>query len=446
MAVGFSSTYGVELCTVSGGTTVSCGANNTGLSGTNLVPLDSTHFVVTKSTNVAEATVSGTSILLSSTINFDPDVNTNIGVVPVDSTDVAGFASAITALGLREITLSTSTFAQNYVAPLTIAGIATNGATAGGSVNVIYQGIVNGLSGLTTGSTYYSNSNGTLITSSLGFPLRQIGYALSSTSLFITSQGQAGSQPSPSTVLFADAIFANNFCITEGKSEPQALNFLNENGEQIASLDENGNLTIPGHLISADNFAPQDATTTASSTIGASFADASQALQSALSALGNTVIRVFGDAVYATTGIFDEIFVMVAHIDQADVQTLCVGNTCLTENQIDAVLQRTGVQASNATTTGDTAADATTTTDAASSTPASTITTDASTTDAAATTTDQTANATTTPAAPTITADATTTGATDAPATTTAPEPTPLAPPTPPSQPATSTAATSTPT
>jgi hypothetical protein len=59
---------------------------------------------------------------------------------------------------------------------------------------------------------------------------RQIGYAVSSTQLFLNTQ-QGSSSASPSTILFADAIFANNFRITEGQGEPQALDFLNENGQ-----------------------------------------------------------------------------------------------------------------------------------------------------------------------------------------------------------------------
>jgi hypothetical protein len=425
MAVDFTLVSGVELCSVSGGTTVSCGANNTGLSGTTLVPLDSTHFVVDSGLSVAEATVSGTSIQLSNAINFDPGGTSSIGPLAVDSGDVAGFSyyGGNVGQGLREITLSTSTFGTNWVNPLTVAGFATNAANAGGSVNVIYQGLVSGLSGLSTGSTYFALANGVATLSSVSG--KQIGYAVSPTQLFLNSQNSISL--SPSTILFADAIFANNFRITEAQSSPQSLLFLDQNGQQIASLDENGNFTIPGHLSSADNFAPQDATTTALSTIAASFEGASQALQSALSALGKTVIRVLGDAVYATTGIFQNIFAQNEHVD-----TLCIGNTCLTEDQIDAVLQRTGVQASNATSTENTAT--TTATHAATTTTQTSATpTDASTTDAAATTTDPTANATTTPAAPTTTIDASTTDATQTPATSTAPGVTPPARPTPPS-------------
>jgi hypothetical protein len=61
---------------------------------------------------------------------------------------------------------------------------------------------------------------------------------------------------------------------------------------------------------------------------------------------------MLGDAMYAANGIFNQIFAQTGHFD-----TLCVGSTCLTESQLDALLAKNGIQASNATST-----DATTTT------------------------------------------------------------------------------------
>lgn len=60
---------------------------------------------------------------------------------------------------------------------------------------------------------------------------------------------------------------------------------------------------------------------------------------------------MLGDAMYATNGIFNQIFAQTGHFD-----TLCIGSTCLTESQLDALLAKNGIQASNATST-----DATTT-------------------------------------------------------------------------------------
>jgi hypothetical protein len=159
---------------------------------------------------------------------------------------------------------------------------------------------------------------------------------------------------------FGDAIFANNFRITEAPGEPQALDFFNENGEQIASLDENGNFTVSGHLFSADNFATQDATSSVSDLITASFADASADLQSALQSIASSAVRMLGDAVYATNGIFENVF---AHRVIGD--ELCAGSTCINQQQLAAILAANGIASS--TPAGD--ASTTPSTNTSSSTP-----------------------------------------------------------------------------
>jgi len=52
--------------------------------------------------------------------------------------------------------------------------------------------------------------------------------------------------------------------------------------------------------------------------------------------------------VYATVGIFDEV---VAHRVIGD--ELCAGSTCIAQQQLDALLAKNGIQASNATSTGE---------------------------------------------------------------------------------------------
>jgi hypothetical protein len=56
---------------------------------------------------------------------------------------------------------------------------------------------------------------------------------------------------------------------------------------------------------------------------------------------------VLGDAVYATSGIFKDIFAQKGHFD-----TLCVGSTCVSQSQLDALLANNRIQASNATSSG----------------------------------------------------------------------------------------------
>jgi hypothetical protein len=189
--------------------------------------------------------------------------------------------------------------------------------------------------------------HGTLTTIITGY---RVGVALSSTQILLghdTGIFNEGSASFSNNQFFGDAVFQNGFRITEAKSGLQALDFLNQSGKQIASLDGNGNLTVSGMVSSLHLVAQQDATTTASSTIATSLQGASDALKTALSALGETVIRVLGDAVYATSGIFKDIFAQKGHFD-----TLCVGSTCVSQSQLDALLANNRIQASNATSSG----------------------------------------------------------------------------------------------
>ena len=91
--------------------------------------------------------------------------------------------------------------------------------------------------------------------------------------------------------------------------------------------------------------------TTAPSTVSSAtpwvgdFAGASDALKSAVMGIGNTVVHIFNDAIYATTGIFDKIFAKEVHTD-----LLCVGETCVTQKQFLQMVQSStqSTQTSNA--------------------------------------------------------------------------------------------------
>ncbi|MBI5456381.1 hypothetical protein HY969_01445, partial [Candidatus Kaiserbacteria bacterium] len=70
----------------------------------------------------------------------------------------------------------------------------------------------------------------------------------------------------------------------------------------------------------------------------ASFAEASQSLKGALTSLSDTVIQVLGNAVYAVTGVFDQVFTKELVADnvfgeRGTFRELCVGNVCVSEEQ-----------------------------------------------------------------------------------------------------------------
>jgi len=84
-----------------------------------------------------------------------------------------------------------------------ILGMATNAASAGGTVTVSSNGIVSGLSGLTAGATYYYGLTSGLTTTVETY---KVGIAISSSAILLDSNSAAGADQ-----FFGDAIFNNNF-------------------------------------------------------------------------------------------------------------------------------------------------------------------------------------------------------------------------------------------
>ncbi len=92
-----------------------------------------------------------------------------------------------------------------------------------------------------------------------------------------------------------------------------------------------------------------DATTTplaaSSSPWFGSFANASQPLKDALASLSDTVIHVFGNAIYAVTGIFDrvlakEITAQNIYADSVHSKELCLEDVCITKKELQDLLER----------------------------------------------------------------------------------------------------------
>jgi hypothetical protein len=339
-------------CTVSG-TTVTCGTPVVVSYSTNgataVTDLSSSAYVVTyQDTNnssrptTAACSVSGTTVTCGTAVLVSN--NTNSPTI----TDLSSSAYVITYTDTTNGTAIT-TVAANFVSVTagTPVGVAAASGSAGQSVNVVGEGVASGFSGLTVGTVYYANTDGTITSTSTP---NRLGVAVSSTQIQLSSKS---SSPNTSTQNFGDAVFANNFAITEAPGSPQGLIFRNQLGTQVMSIDENGNLSITGQFSAANTFASEDATTTASSTIAASFSDASHALQDAIGAIGDTAIRILGDAAQATVGVFDTIIAKVAYIDTINSRTLCLGSTCVTEAQLQALLQENNIKASNASTTNE---------------------------------------------------------------------------------------------
>jgi len=288
----------VSGTTITVGTPVSFGGNTNNYMAT--ATIDSTHFVVTYlyGANLIYAVVGSVS---GTTITVGTPVNSNIAVTPaINNLSVTGLGSTHFVVQYQNVTANTYAYifvgtvsgttittigaptalnsvssayqgitsldathfvsayeattvqanVSTYIGELTsskLLGMATNSASAGGTVTVASSGIVSGLSSLTAGSTYYYGyTTGLTTNSSAGY---KVGIALSTTSMLLNSGNGAGTDQ-----FFGDMIFANAFRITEAENSPQALIFKSQLGREIMRLDENGNLDLSGTL-SASNVA-----------------------------------------------------------------------------------------------------------------------------------------------------------------------------------------------
>ncbi|GEM_PF-3934034 len=277
------------------GTTITLGAaisNFTSLiTPVSIATLDSNRFIAVAGSNGSPniyanvGTVSGTTITLGSNATLSTNVAGYIGVsvpdpshfvVAYQNNSSGGYANVIYDNSVVGTTVTAGTnvvanaFSSPYVSiaqvtgskyavtynngstnsyPLAFVGsassnsavgMAINSANAGGTVAVASTGIVSGLSGLTSGATYYYGIATGLTTSVQTY---KVGLALSSSSILLDSgNGAAADQ------FFGDMIFANAFRITEAADSPQALIFKNQLSRDILSLDENGNVIAEGNL------------------------------------------------------------------------------------------------------------------------------------------------------------------------------------------------------
>ena len=130
---------------------------------------------------------------------------------------------------------------QEFPPHTLIIGIAKESGSAGETVTVITGGVSDIHSGLNAGTVYYADLSGALTAVS---NYNRIGLALSSTEILIY-EGELDSIRN--NQYFGDMIFANDFRITEA-STYDGLILKNQTGQEIMSIDENGNLTTAGTL------------------------------------------------------------------------------------------------------------------------------------------------------------------------------------------------------
>jgi hypothetical protein len=78
------------------------------------------------------------------------------------------------------------------------------------------------------------------------------------------------------------------------------------------------------------------------------------------------VIHTLSHAVYATTGIFEKVFAKEVTADKVHAEALCVGETCVTEEQLKALLANEQTGASAGTGASSTSASSNTSTSATS--------------------------------------------------------------------------------
>ncbi|MBF0449989.1 MAG: 6-bladed beta-propeller [Candidatus Magnetomorum sp.] len=93
-------------------------------------------------------------------------------------------------------------------------GIATTGGAAGELVKVTISGVVDGLSGLSTGSQYYADSNGNITTTPTD---RYLGYALSSTELYLQTNTPGAIQSVPGLIQASDMANAESTSLSNGE-------------------------------------------------------------------------------------------------------------------------------------------------------------------------------------------------------------------------------------
>jgi sugar lactone lactonase YvrE len=110
-------------------------------------------------------------------------------------------------------------------------GIATTAGNAGEVVKVTISGVVDGLSGLSTGSQYYADDNGNITTTPTD---RYLGYALSSTELYLQTSSPGAIKSDPGFVHASDMAAADSTSLSNGESGQ----ILSANGDGTFSWSE----------------------------------------------------------------------------------------------------------------------------------------------------------------------------------------------------------------
>lgn len=68
----------------------------------------------------------------------------------------------------------------------------------------------------------------------------------------------------------------------------------------------------------------------------------SSGIQGALSTMSTAVVKTFDTAIFASTGMFNNVYAKLVRADKVQTEELCVGSTCVTEAQLQALLAGAG--------------------------------------------------------------------------------------------------------
>ncbi|ETR70407.1 MAG: hypothetical protein OMM_03264 [Candidatus Magnetoglobus multicellularis str. Araruama] len=137
-------------------------------------------------------------------------------------------------------------------------GIATTAGNAGDNVKVTLSGIVDGLSGLSSGAQYYADDNGNITTTATE---RYLGYALSSTELYLQTSSPGSIQSDTDFIQTKDIAASDGGALSSGNNGQ----ILSSNGDgtfswvEISTEIATASIT-PEHLISGNNSALTDGT------------------------------------------------------------------------------------------------------------------------------------------------------------------------------------------
>ncbi|MGC9602115.1 MAG: tail fiber domain-containing protein, partial [Minisyncoccia bacterium] len=143
---------------------------------------------------------------------------------------------------------------------------------------------------------------------------------------------------------------ANTWTIATSSTSTPIVSISTGSATTSASVSINGVLYVNGQNINSEIASTTNATSTPAQLVSGSFASATASLQSALSSTLSAIngvaqsgVRELGLAVHASVGVFDNLITQTLtattiNADTVNTQKLCVGTTCVTQSQLQNLL------------------------------------------------------------------------------------------------------------